>query len=51
MSINTKMDQIRNDKGLVKSMIDEYVKSIYVYRVNSLWNLIIVKYMNETEFW
>ena len=51
LNINIKMDQIRNDKGLVKSMIAEYIKKIYVYRINKLWNLIVVRYTNDVEFW
>ena len=50
-NINNKMDQIRNSKGLVKSMIDEYIDKIYIYRINNLWNLIVVKYNNGVEFW
>ena len=47
----SKMDEIRNNKELVKSMIDEYVDSITIYKIHSMWNLVIVKYNNEMEFW
>ena len=49
--IISKMDEIRNNKELVKSMIDEYVDSIIIYKIHPMWNLVIVKYNNEMEFW
>ena len=50
-NLNNRMEQIRNDKNLVKSMVDEFIQKIYVYRINKLWNLIVVKYTNEAETW
>ena len=50
-NISDKMDEIWHSKELVKTMIDEYVKEIILYKITSTWNLIVVKYNNSTEFW
>lgn len=50
-SIKNKTHEIRNNKELVKHMIDEYVASITSYKIHHLWNLIIIKYTNDEEFW
>lgn len=51
VNLKDKMDEIWYTKELVKSMIDEYINRITIYKVDKLWNLVIVKYNNETEFW
>lgn len=51
VNLKDKMNEIWNSKELVKSMIDEYINKILVYRIHPLWNLIIVRYNNDTEFW
>ena len=50
-NLNDKMEEIWNNKDLVKSMIDEYVDKIVIYKIHPMWNLVIVKYSNECEFW
>lgn len=50
-SIKNRTNEIRNNKELVKHMIDEYVASITSYKIHHLWNLIIIKYTNGEEFW
>lgn len=50
-SIKNRTNEIRNNKELVKHMIDEYVASITSYKIHHLWNLIIIKYSNGEEFW
>ena len=50
-SIKNRTHEIRNNKELVKHMIDEYVASITSYKIHHLWNLIIIKYTNDEEFW
>ena len=50
-NIYDKMDEIWNSKELVKTMIDEYVKEIVLYKITPLWNLVIVKYNNNVEYW
>ena len=51
LDLSTKMDEIRANKDLVKSMIDEYVNKIIIYKIHPMWNLVIVKYNNDMEFW
>ena len=51
INLKDKMHEIRNSKELVRSMIDEYVDKIIIYKIHKLWNLVIVKYTNGVEFW
>lgn len=51
VNLKDKMDEIWHSKELVKSMIHEYINRITIYRINKLWNLVVVKYNNNTEFW
>lgn len=50
-NLYSKMHEIRNNKVLVKQMIDEYIDVIQIYRINQNWNLVIIKYKNDVEFW
>lgn len=50
-NIKDKIDEIRQNKELVKAMIDEYVDKITIYKIHKLWNLIIVSYTNGAESW
>lgn len=50
-NIYDKMDEIWHSKELVKTMIDEYVKEIVLYKITPMWNLVIVRYNNNIEFW
>ena len=50
-NLNDKMEEIWSNKELVKSMIDEYIDKIVIYKIHPMWNLVIVKYYNEYEFW
>lgn len=50
-NIKNKTHEIRNNKELVKNMIDEYVASITSYKIHHLWNLVIIRYTNNEEFW
>ncbi len=49
--LKSEMDKIRNNKELIKEMIEEYIDVIHVYRIHSIWNLIIIKYKNNLEIW
>ena len=50
-NIKDKIDEIRQNKELVKTMVDEYIEDITVYKIHKLWNLIIVHYTDGTESW
>lgn len=50
-NIYDKMDEIWHSKELVKAMVDEYIKEIILFKITPMWNLVIVKYNNEYEFW
>ena len=50
-TLNRQMDEIRNNRTLLKSMVDEYIDTIIVYRMNKLWLLIVIKYKNGIELW
>ena len=45
------MNEIRNDKTLVITMINEYVDNIVIYRMHPLWLLVIVSYKGGEEMW
>ena len=32
-------------------MIDEYIDRIVIYKIHPMWNLVVVKYNNGSEFW
>lgn len=50
-NLYNKMHEIRQNKDLVKQMIDEYIDVIQIYRINPNWNLVIIKYKNDVEIW
>ena len=45
------MDEIWHSKELVKYMIDEYIEKVIIYKIHPMWNLVVVKYVNDCEFW
>ena len=49
--LKSKMNEIRNDKTLVITMINEYVDNIVIYRMHPLWLLVIVSYKGGEEMW
>ena len=51
VNLYAQMHNIRQDRGLIKTMVDEYIDKITVYRVHRLWYLIVVNYKNGVEFW
>lgn len=46
-----KMDEIRKNKNLVKTMVDEYIDNITIFRLHELWLLVIVAYKGGEEMW
>lgn len=50
-NIKDKIDEIRQNKEIVKAMVDEYIEDITIYKIHKLWNLIIVHYTNGAESW
>ena len=50
-NIKDKIDEIRQNKELVKTMIDEYIEDVTIYKIHKLWNLIVVHYTNGAESW
>jgi DNA invertase Pin-like site-specific DNA recombinase len=50
-NIKDKIDEIHQNKELVKAMIDEYIEDVTIYKIHKLWNLIIVHYTNGAESW
>ena len=51
VNIKDKIDEIHQNKELVKAMIDEYIEDVTIYKIHKIWNLIIVHYTNGTESW
>ena len=50
-NIKDKINEIRQNKELVKAMVDEYIEEITVFKIHKLWNLVIVHYTNGAESW
>lgn len=50
-SLYKRMDEIQNDRVLIKSLVDEYIEVIKVYRLCKLWCLVVVQYKDESEVW
>ena len=50
-NIKNQIDEIRQNKELVKAMVDEYIEDVTIYKIHKLWNLIIVHYTNGAESW
>lgn len=46
-----KMNEIRQNKDLIKSMIDEFIERIIIYKIHPMWNLVIIQYNNDVEMW
>lgn len=55
LNVNTnlyaKMHDVRADRGLVKTMVDEYIENVIIYRMHKLWFLVVIKYKNGVELW
>jgi hypothetical protein len=51
VNIKDKIDEIHQNKELVKAMVDEYIEDVTIYKIHQLWNLIIVHYTNGAESW
>ncbi len=51
VNIKEKIDEIHQNKELVKAMVDEYIEDVTIYKIHKLWNLIIVHYTNGAESW
>lgn len=49
--LKDKMNEIREDRLLVKTMIDEYIESVFVYRIHKFWLLVKVCYKGGEEMW
>lgn len=50
-SLYKRMDEIQKDRVLIKSLVDEYIDAIKVYRICKLWCLIVVQYRDGSEIW
>lgn len=50
-SLYARMHDIRKDRGLIKTMVDEYIDKIIIYRMHKLWFLVIIRYKNGVELW
>ena len=50
-SLYKRMDEIQNDRVLIKSLVDEYIEVIKVYRLCKLWCLVVVQYKDGSELW
>ncbi len=50
-NIKDKIDEIHQNKELVKAMVDEYIEDVTIYKIHKLWNLVIVHYTNGAESW
>lgn len=50
-NLYNQMHEIRQNKELIKQMIDEYINVIQIFRIDKNWNLIIIKYKNDVELW
>lgn len=43
--------EIKQDKDLLKSYINDFIDTIDIYRITKLWFLVIVKYKDDGEAW
>lgn len=50
-NLYSKMNEIRENKELIKDMINEYIDKIIVYRIDKICNLIIIKFYSDFEVW
>lgn len=46
-----RMDEIWKSKDVVKTMADELIQDIVLYRPNPRWVLVVVTYKNNVEMW
>ena len=51
VNIKDKIDEIHQNKELVKAMVDEYIEDVTIYKIHKMWNLIVVHYTNGAESW
>lgn len=45
------MHKVRTDRNLVKTMVDDFLETITIFRIHKLWFLIIINYKNGIELW
>lgn len=50
-NLYNRMNEIRNNKEVIKELISQNVEKIIVYRMNKLWNLIVITFYNGFEVW
>lgn len=50
-NLYNRMNEIRNNKEVIKELIAQNVEKIIVYRMNKLWNLIVITFYNGFEIW
>lgn len=50
-AIKMKMDEIREDKDLLKKLVEEHIESITIYKIEKLWALVIINYKFGGEIW
>lgn len=50
-NLYAKMHDVRADRGMIKTMVDEYIDKVIIYRMHKLWFLVVVKYKNGVEIW
>jgi hypothetical protein len=50
-NLYAKMHDVRADRGLIKTMVDEYIENVIIYRMHKLWFLVVIKYKNGVELW
>lgn len=46
-----RMDEIWKSKDIVKTMVDELIQEIVLFRPNPSWVLVVVRYKNNVEMW
>ena len=46
-----RMDDIRNNKTMIRTMVNEFVEKVTMHKIDKQWHLVIVNYINGNEFW
>lgn len=46
-----KADELWNNPNEIKNMVDEFIESIEICKMDSIWQLVVVRYVNGLEFW
>ena len=51
VNILAKQEEILADKNIVSEYVNEFIKAIVTYRIAKIWTLVVIQFVDGSEFW